>query len=50
MAEQSNNDDYIKEDSNKEIENEQQENNLEIEQLNETLILRIPIIIHPCLQ
>ena len=37
MAEQSNNDDYIKEDSNKEIENEQQENNLEIEQLNETL-------------
>ena len=37
MAEQSNNDDYIKEDSNKEIENEQQENDLEIQQLNETL-------------
>ena len=37
MTEQSDNDDYIKEDSDKEIENEQQETNLEIEQLNETL-------------
>ena len=37
MTEQSDNDDYIKEDSDREIENEQQENNLEIEQLNETL-------------
>ncbi len=37
MAEDSDNNDYIKEDSSKEIDNEQQENNLEIEQLNETL-------------
>lgn len=37
MAEDSDNNDYIKDDSNKEIENEQQENDLEIQQLNETL-------------
>ncbi len=37
MAEDDNTNDYIKDDSNKEIENEQQENNLEIQQLNETL-------------
>ena len=37
MAENSDNNDYIKDDSNKEIENEQQENDLEIQQLNETL-------------
>ena len=37
MAEDSDNNDYIKEDSSKEIDNEQQETNLEIEQLNETL-------------
>ena len=37
MTEDDNTNDYIKEDSSKEIENEQQENNLEIQQLNETL-------------
>ena len=37
MAEDDNTNDYIKDDSNKEIENEQQENDLEIQQLNETL-------------
>ena len=37
MAEDNDNNDYIKDDSNKEIENEQQENDLEIQQLNETL-------------